>query len=175
MLIFFFYSFLLSFLISCSPEVTPPIPSSNYPAALQQAQQENKPIFLYLTCYGCMGYDEFYRDLIKEAAVVKILSKEYIFVELYVDDRAALNLNQDWKTWVAQHYPDSIQQLFLTAKNTGQFNAHFQRLQFQKLNNPLYVLLSPQEQLLLPAFGYSQKNPLLFLEKLQEGLDNYHQ
>lgn len=166
---------LLLFLASCSPEIPPLTPLSNYPAALQQAQQQNKPIFLYFTCYGCMGTNEFNEILIKEPAVTQTLAKDYVFVELYVDDRSSLELDQAELNWLVQTYPDSIQKLFLNAKNAGHFNALFQRLQYQKLNQPMYVLLSPKEELLLPPFGYSGKNPVLFLEKLQQGLDKYQE
>lgn len=141
----------------------------NYPIGLAKAKEENKPIFIHFTGFGCVGYNELICALSEHQKVQQLLYDEYIFIELYVDDSTPLEPTLlDWVS--IQPYPDTIKQQFFSCKSNGQFNTHLEKFKFNRETQPLYVILDANEKLLMAPFGYLSKNANLLIEKLERGL-----
>lgn len=148
-------------------------PYESYPMGLAKALEENKPIFIHFTCFGCVGNNEFYNDLIVDQAVEEKLINDYITIELYTDDRSGIPKSElDWAA--QQHYPDSIKQRLLAVKNIGKFYTLFEQFKFQRTTQPLYVILNTKEEILIKPFGYQRKNAKRFLQKLATGTTEFH-
>jgi thioredoxin-related protein len=82
--------FILFIILSCEKKEFTSFKS--YYQGLEKAKKENKPIFIHFTGFGCVGYNEFENDLIKNREILKNLCNNYISIELYVDDMRWVSL-----------------------------------------------------------------------------------
>ena len=111
--------------------------------ALEAAKKQNKPIFLDITGHACNNCREMETRVWSDSRVKEILMNDYIICALYVDDRTSLN-TEDYYT-----NKNGIVMTTLGRKNNAiaveRFGVNAQ---------PGYILLSPDEEILMPVRGY---------------------
>ena len=111
--------------------------------AIAAAKKENKPIFLDITGHACNNCREMETRVWSDPRVKEMLMNDYIICALYVDDRTDLN-TEDYYT-----NKNGIVMTTLGRKNNAiaveRFNVNAQ---------PGYILMSPDEEILMPVRGY---------------------
>lgn len=123
----------------------------DYYDGVSYANEVGKPVLLDFTGYGCVNCRKTEDYIWKDEGVKKTLSEDYVLVSLYVDDRKKLK-----ETLVSKMSGDKI-------RNVGNKWADFQIVNFKQNSQPLYVPMSPGQQVLSAPRGY------------EEGVDNYQQ
>lgn len=123
--------------------------------AIEVAKKENKPIFVDITGHACNNCREMETRVWSDSRVKQILMDDYIICALYVDDRTDLK-TEDYYT-----NKNGIVMTTLGRKNNAiaveRFNVNAQ---------PGYVLMSPDQEILMPVRGYdaSIEGFIAFLE-----------
>ncbi len=114
----------------------------DYFEGLAYAKQKNKPILLDFTGYGCVNCRKTEEHIWVDDEVRRKINDEFVLVSLYVDDKEALD--------TIMH--SAIQNKRI--KTVGDVWADFQIVNFKQNSQPLYVLLSPDQQILTTPKGY---------------------
>lgn len=128
----------------------------DYDQAVACSKATGKPIFIDFTGHGCVNCREMEQRVWSEPAVLKILSEDYILLALYVDDKTTLPEDQ----WYTSPYDNKVK------KTIGKKNSDFQIRRYNNNAQPFYVLLSPEEELLVEprAYDLNVDNFVTFLE-----------
>ena len=105
----------------------------DYEQGLAYARQENQPVLLYFTGYGCVNCRKMEAYVIADERVQEALQK-YVVVELYVDSRQDENHNG---------IPD------------GEEFSRLQRERFHSNAQPLYLHLTPQGEVIGIPIAYT--------------------
>ncbi|MBK9398471.1 MAG: thioredoxin family protein [Saprospiraceae bacterium] len=132
---------------------------------LAYAKARNMPVFLDFTGYACVNCRKMEEHVWVKEEVYSILSKEYVVISLYVDDKTELPENE---------------QVTLTFKTGGQKKirtkgdkwAFFQTDNFNNNSQPWYALLTNTGTLLNTPVGYTPEVKD-YVNFLQCGLDAY--
>ncbi|MBS0000339.1 MAG: thioredoxin family protein, partial [Cyclobacteriaceae bacterium] len=134
----------------------------DFEQALECAREKNKPLFIDFTGHGCVNCREMEARVWSDPAVLEKLSRNYVMVALYVDDKTRLP-EEDWYT---SSYDGKVK------KTIGKQNADFQINHFNNNAQPFYVLLDHNENLLVEpkAYDLDVNN---FLRFLDEGKNNF--
>ncbi|MDQ3015451.1 MAG: thioredoxin family protein [Bacteroidota bacterium] len=114
----------------------------DYYEGLAYAKQQNKPILLDFTGYGCVNCRKTEEHIWVDDDVRRKINEDFVLVSLYVDDKEALD------TIIYS----AIQNKRI--KTVGDVWADFQIVNFKQNSQPLYVLLSPDQQILTTPKGY---------------------
>ncbi len=128
--------------------------------ALEAAKKQNKPIFLDITGHACNNCREMETRVWSDSRVKEMLMNDYIICALYVDDRTSLN---------TEDYYTNKNGLVMTT--LGRKNNAIAVERFGVNAQPGYVLLSPDEEVLMPVRGYDASIEG-FIEFLTEGKNN---
>lgn len=123
----------------------------DYYEGLAYAKEVNKPMLVDFTGYGCVNCRKTEEHIWVDEEVRQHLSKDYVLVSLYVDDRAPLE-----KELISISRKTPL-------RNVGNKWADFQIVNFNQNSQPLYVMVSPDEQVLAKPRGY------------REGIESYNQ
>lgn len=132
---------------------------------LAYAKARNMPVFLDFTGYACVNCRKMEEHVWVKEEVYNILSKEYVVISLYVDDKTELPENE---------------QVTLTFKTGGQKKirtkgdkwAFFQTDNFNNNSQPWYALVTNTGTLLNTPVGYTPEVKD-YVNFLQCGLDAY--
>jgi len=116
----------------------------DYEEGLSYAREVGKPVLLDFTGYGCVNCRKTEEHIWIEDAVWNKIQEEYVLISLYVDDRKPLGRELISATRGAR------------LRNVGNKWADFQITNFQQNSQPLYVLLSPEEEVLAHPRGYRE-------------------
>lgn len=127
--------------------------------AIAAAKQQNKPIFVDITGHACNNCREMETRVWSDPRVKEMLDKDYIICALYVDDRMELD---------AEDYFTNKNGVVM--KTLGRKNNAIAVERFGVNAQPGYVLLSPEEEILMPVRGYDDSIEG-FIEFLQGGID----
>lgn len=114
----------------------------DYYEGLAYAKEKNKPVLLDFTGYGCVNCRKTEEHIWIEEEVRKKITEEFVLVSLYVDDKEPL---------------DSIVYSAIQDKKlrtVGSIWGDFQIANFKQNSQPLYVLMSPDQQVLTAPRGY---------------------
>ena len=138
---------------------------NDYDKALRMAREQHKPILIDFTGWACVNCRKMEENVWPKPGVKELISKDYILVSLYVDDRKQL--------------PDDQQFVFTTSdgskkaiRTIGDKFATLQSENFKNASQPLYVVISPDEKLLNKPVGYTD-NVATYAQWLQCGLDAF--
>ncbi len=107
------------------------------------AQEINKPLFLDFTGYGCVNCRKTEEHVWVDKMIKDKLSDDFVLVSLYVDDDKKLE-----NTYVSKHREGK------KIRNVGNMWADFQIINFQQNSQPLYVMMTPDEQVMATPRGY---------------------
>jgi thiol:disulfide interchange protein len=136
----------------------------DYEQAMACARALNKPLFIDFTGHGCTNCREMEAVVWSDPAVLRRLREDFVIAALYVDDKTELP-ETDWYT---SEYDNKVK------KTIGKQNAD---LQIAKLNNnaqPFYVLVGPDEKVLVRPLGYD-KDVENFVDFLELGKRRYRE
>ena len=128
--------------------------------ALEAAKKQNKPIFLDITGHACNNCREMETRVWSDSRVKEMLMNDYIICALYVDDRTSLNTED--------YYTNKNGMVMTTL---GRKNNAIAVERFGVNAQPGYVLLSPDEEVLMPVRGYDASIEG-FIHFLEEGKKN---
>lgn len=139
---------------------------NDYQKALALGRTQHKPVLLDFTGWACVNCRKTEENVWPKPEVKAIIEKDFILVSLYVDDRKVL--------------PDDQQYLYTTkggAKKSiitvGDKFATMQSENFISASQPLYVIISPDQQLLNKPIGYTPDYHA-YADWLRCGLEAFH-
>ena len=114
----------------------------DYEAGLAEARAKKKMIMIDFTGYGCVNCRKMEEHVWILPEIYNIIKDDVVLISLYVDDRAPLE-----ETLLAM---DGSK-----LRTKGALWANFEETNFKQVSQPLYCLLSPDEQILTPPVGYT--------------------
>jgi len=121
---------------------------NNYQMALQLAKEQNKPILIDFTGWACVNCRKMEENVWTDPAVSNYIKDHFILVSLYVDDKEMLPVEKRFKYTTKSGASKEI-------NTVGDLWATFQAENFNQVTQPLYVVLSPDQQLLSDPVGYT--------------------
>lgn len=135
----------------------------DFEQGLAAARLQNKPILLDFTGWACVNCRKVEENVWSDPAIFKLLNEELVLISLYVDDRTALPITQQFNF----QYPDGrIREI----NTIGEQWATFQSLNFNSASQPYYVLMQADGTLLNAPIQYTDAKT--YLDWLTKGLDN---
>ncbi len=134
----------------------------DYYEALEYAKEQKKPLLVDFTGYGCVNCRKTEEHIWVNDKIRNSLMKDFVLVSLYVDDREPLK--QELRSGVTNN----------PIRNVGNKWADFQIVNFNQNSQPLYVIMSPDEQVLAKPRGFKEGIPE-YLAFLNCGLDAFKQ
>ena len=137
----------------------------DYEQALSCAKKLDKPIFIDFTGHGCVNCREMEQRVWSDPEILRRLKENFVLLALYVDDKTELPEDE----WYTSEYDSK------TKKTIGKQNADFQIRRFNNNAQPFYVILTPEEKLLVEPTAYDLNidNFALFLDKSLEEYKNH--
>jgi len=135
----------------------------DYEQALAYAKQVNKPVLLDFTGWSCVNCRKMEESIWPDPTVLKLLKEDYILASLYVDDRTALETDEQY---VSAFSGKKI-------RRVGQKWSDLQQARFGVNAQPYYVIVDSEGKQLVPAQAYNEdiSNYIRFLES---GLAAFH-
>lgn len=130
-------------LLHPSEKVKPAV-MNDFEQALALAKKQNKPVMIDFTGWACVNCRKMEEHVWSKPSVAATINNNYILVSLYVDDKTA---GEKWAAFEAKH--------------------------FGQVSQPLYVLMSPNGELLNHPVGYTP-DVQAYNEWLQCGLNAFH-
>jgi thiol:disulfide interchange protein DsbD len=115
----------------------------DYEEGVAMAKKENKPIMIDFTGHACVNCRKMEATVWSDKNVLDLLRNEYVLIQLYVDDKTEL--------------PESEQTVSAFSgkkiKTIGNKWSDYQASKFNSNSQPYYVLLDPEENLLITPQG----------------------
>lgn len=125
----------------------------DYDEGIAYARKTNKRIFLNFTGYGCVNCRKMEATVLKDAEVQALL-RDYVIIELYVDDRSPVPVPATVPD-VSPSGPSGSRRYH----ELGEKWADLEATRFHSISQPLYVILSPQGEQLKAPVGYTPDVP----------------
>ena len=119
-------------------------------AGLAYAREVNKPVMLDFTGYTCVNCRKMEENVWSQDKIRNLLTKDYVLISLYVDDRAKLPENE--RREVERLDGTGRTQ---TIDQVGEKWHYFQQQAFKHATQPYYALVTPDGQLLNPPVAYT--------------------
>lgn len=138
---------------------------NDYEKALQLAKAQNKPILIDFTGWACVNCRNMEENVWTDPEVHDLIKKNYLLVSLYTDDRKKLPEDQQFK-YVS---PEGKSKNIVTI---GDKFATMQTVNFINQSQPLYALITPDEQLLTFPVAY-EPNIQKYADWLKAGLEGW--
>ncbi len=111
----------------------------DYFDAIELAKQENKPVLIDFTGWGCENCRKMEEFVWSDPEVLEILSEDVILASLYVDDKEPLD-----KPYTIELQDGSRRKI----KSVGNQWSVFQYENFKEQTQPQYVLVTPDQKVL---------------------------
>ncbi|QEH39654.1 protein-disulfide reductase DsbD [Chitinophaga sp. XS-30] len=121
---------------------------NDYEKALEVAKAANKPILIDFTGWACVNCRNMEENVWTDPEVHALIKDNYILVSLYVDDKQKLPEGEEFLHQFDDGRTKEI-------KTIGNKYATMQSENFINSSQPLYVLISPDEQLLTLPVAYT--------------------
>ena len=132
----------------------------DYYEGVTYAQEVNKPVFLDFTGYGCVNCRKTEEHIWVNDRVWNRLKNEFVMVSLYVDDREPIDT-----VLISSTRQEKL-------RNVGRKWADFQIVNFEQNTQPLYVIMSPEGEVLTKPRGYRESVDG-YVDFLDCGLETY--
>ena len=140
-----------------------------YESAQEDAIKNNKPILIDFTGHACTNCRRMEDNVWSKKEVFDLINEDYILASLYVDDRKKLAKKDQGEITIPLSDGTKKQKKIITV---GDKWATFESLQFGKVSQPFYVLISPEGKLLTNPIGYTP-DPTEYAKWLKCGLEAY--
>lgn len=136
---------------------------TDYEAGMAYARQTGKPVMVDFTGHGCVNCRKMELAVWHDAKVRDLLTKDYVLISLYVDEKAPLP------------EPIEVQEngQTTTLRTIGDKWSYLQRSKFGANAQPFYVLLDNNGKPLNTSYSYDEDVDK-FVSFLKTGLDNYN-
>jgi thiol:disulfide interchange protein len=135
---------------------------NDYAKALVLAKEQNKPILIDFTGWACVNCRKMEENVWTDPAVATYIKENFILVSLYVDDKEMLPVEKRFKYISKAGVEKDI-------NSVGDLWATFQAENFNQVTQPLYVVMSPDQNLLSNPVGYTP-DAQKYLQWLQCGV-----
>ena len=132
---------------------------NDYQKALVLAMEQNKPILIDFTGWACVNCRKMEENVWTDPTVSSYIKENFILVSLYVDDKEMLPVDKRFKY---TSKAGTIKEI----NSVGDLWATFQAENFNQVTQPLYVVMSPEQNLLSNPVGYTP-NVQEYLQWLQ--------
>lgn len=135
----------------------------DYAEGMAYAKKVNKPVMIDFTGHACVNCRKMEANVWPDKEVYKLISQDYVLIQLYVDDKTEL-AKEDVTTTASGKVLSTI----------GKKWSDLQASKFQANSQPFYVLLDPKTETVLvkpQGADYEVSNYLTFLNS---GLQAYH-
>lgn len=129
------------------------------------AKAQNKPIMLDFTGWACVNCRKMEEQVWSKDKIYNLLNDQYIIISLYVDDKKALEKNEQFQFLKPNGSVKNI-------KTIGDKWATLQTLNFQNNSQPFYVLLNHDMELLNHTTAYTP-NADVYYNWLVKGVENF--
>ena len=134
----------------------------DYEAGIALAKQENKPVLIDFSGYGCVNCRKMEASVWTDPRVKDLLDNAYILITLMVDDRTKL-------PEIIEVYENGR---ITRLKTIGDKWSYLQRHKFGANAQPFYIALDHDGKPLSPSYAYDE-NVERYIEFLQTGLNNF--
>jgi len=134
----------------------------DYEAGMAAAKASGKPVLIDFTGFGCVNCRKMEAAVWSDPQVAEKLSKDYILISLYVDD----------KTPLAKPMEVTQNGVKRTLRTVGDKWSYLQSSKFGANTQPFYVALDNEGNPLAAARSYNE-NVQDYVNFLKEGLDRY--
>jgi thiol:disulfide interchange protein DsbD len=131
---------------------------------LAYARHANKPILIDFTGFACVNCRKMEENVWPMEGILDLLSEDVVLISLYVDDKENL---PDEQQITVEHkgYSKNL-------KTVGQKWSFFQTVNFKSNTQPLYVILSPDLEILADPVGY-MPDAVAYKEWIKGGIDAF--
>jgi thiol:disulfide interchange protein DsbD len=138
---------------------------NEYEKALQLAKEQNKPLLIDFTGWACVNCRKMEENVWVDEEVKSLMKNNFIVVSLYVDERKKLPITEqvNYKT------KTGVEKQLITV---GDKWATFQSENFDKVSQPQYAIISPNEIALTKTKTYTP-SASEFTDWLKCGIDAY--
>ena len=134
----------------------------DYEAGMEYARQQNKPVMIDFTGYGCVNCRKMEGKVWTDAKVKDIINNDYVLISLYVDEKERLpepiKVTENGKE--------------RTLRTVGDKWSYLQRVKFGANAQPFYVLLDNEGKPLNKSYAYDE-DIARYLDFLRKGLEKY--
>jgi thiol:disulfide interchange protein DsbD len=135
----------------------------DYDEAMKAARKLKRPLMIDFTGWSCVNCRKFESEVWSNADVKDLINKDFVLLQLYVDDKTAL---PDSEQYTSQFDGSKIKRL-------GDKNADFEIVKFNRNSQPYYVFLDQNGKMLSnkgysAQEGYDPRDFINFLEKVKE-------
>lgn len=134
----------------------------DYDIGMEYARNNRKPVMVDFTGFGCVNCRKMEVAVWTDPKVGAILTKDYVLISLYVDDKKPL----PEPITVAENGTSR------TLRSVGDKWSYLQRVKFGANAQPFYVLLDNGGRPLNKSYAYDEDIPS-YINFLQKGLENY--
>ncbi len=134
-----------------------------YEEAMSCAKQQGKPLFIDFAGHSCSNCKKMYNKVWSDPEVLDILSKDFIIVALYVDDKTKLSQSE----WITSSNDGKVK------KTIGKKNADFQVSRFKTNALPLYAIVDHEGNMLTKELYTYNKSVNNFISWLNEARKNF--
>ena len=127
------------------------------------ARSMGKPVFLDFTGHGCVNCRKTEEHIWVDTEIRRKLAEDWVLVSLYVDEDKKLE-----QVYISKERQKKI-------RNVGNMWADFQVLNFNQNSQPLYVMMTPDEQVLAKPRGFIESEGITEYRAYMEcGMDAYN-
>lgn len=135
---------------------------NDFDAGMEYARQNNKPVMIDFTGYGCVNCRKMELAVWTDPKVSQILNDDYVLITLYVDE----------KTKLPEPIKVTENGTERTLRTIGDKWSYLQRSKFGANAQPFYVLLDNEGMPLNQSYSYDE-DIAKYVDFLQTGLKNY--
>ncbi|MFZ4862658.1 protein-disulfide reductase DsbD family protein [Sphingobacterium sp. Mn56C] len=137
-------------------------PYYDYDEAIAAAKVANKPVLIDFTGWNCVNCRKMEANVWTDPKVAALLKTEFIMAELFVDDRTELAASEQYTSTYSGKKINTI----------GKKNSDFQASTYNSNSQPLYVIVDPEGNVLVPQRG-ADYNINSYAAYLQSGIDAF--
>ena len=116
----------------------------DYFEGMAYAQEVGKPVFLDHTGHGCVNCRRTEDNIWSDNRIRSMLNDDYVLVSLYVDDREKLE-----NILISEKRNKKL-------RTVGNRWADFQIVNFDQITQPLYVMVTPEEEVMTEPREYKE-------------------
>ena len=135
---------------------------TDFDAGMEYARQNNKPVMIDFTGYGCVNCRKMELAVWTDPKVSQLLNDDYVLITLYVDE----------KTKLPEPIKVTENGTERTLRTIGDKWSYLQRSKFGANAQPFYVLLDNEGMPLNKSYSYDE-DIAKYVDFLQTGLKNY--